>query len=403
MPEFSYTVKDAAGHTLEGIKTGPTSRSVATELREEGFFIIKIGEYKEKKSFKKLSLFEKKPSSRDLMVFCRQFATAIEAGMNVSDILRILAKQSSPPSLGQKSAQIMLSLEKGSTLTGAMMEHSHYFPPIMTSMIESGEAGGVLDVVLVRLADHFEKEHDLREKVKSASTYPVVIFSVATLVLIFLIVKVLPTFGEIFDSMGASLPWITLSLLGFSAFIQKAWHIILLAVFLGLFMLSQFARSEQGEKKIDNLKLKLLIFGPIYKKIIMARFSRTLATLIASGVDVISTLLLLGRVVNNRIIEEAINNAVNSIRQGQTMSAPLRASGLFPAMLTEMMQIGEETGSIDEMMSKLADFYEADVSYTVARISSVIEPVMILGVAVVVGIIAAAIVTPMFEMFQHVM
>ncbi|MBS4020826.1 MAG: type II secretion system F family protein [Dethiobacter sp.] len=400
MPAFKYTVKDDSGQTIEGIRTAGNPRSVASELRNEGFFIIRIEEHKEK--VKKGTLFEKKPSSRDFMVFCRQFATAIEAGMNVSDALRILARQSSP-SLGAKITQVILSLERGRTLTDALVEHDSYFPPIMVSMIEAGELGGVLDVVMIRLADHFEKEHDLREKIKSASTYPVVILSIATLVLIFLIVKVLPTFGGIFDSLDADLPWITLTLLGFSDFLQKTWYVMLLAVLLILFIIRQSLHNEKGAENFDRLKLKLPIFGPIYKKIILARFSRTLSTLLASGVDIISTLLLLGRVVNNRIMQSAINKSAESIRQGQSMSTPLRTSGLFPTMLTEMMQIGEETGSIDEMMSKLADFYESDVSYTVARISSVIEPVMILCVALVVGLIAAAIVTPMFEMFQHVM
>jgi len=409
-PLYKYQARDNKGQSVAGELAAAAPTQVAQELRASGLFVVSIrdaGKLKEQQSSSSerrplLSLGEKKPNSRDFMVFCRQFATAVEAGMTVLASLKVLTSQTHPKSLAAKLQEITVALEKGSTLAEAFAEHGSYFPRILVNMVEAGEVSGSLDVTLKRLADYFEKEHDLREKIKSASTYPIVIMSVATIVVIFLIVQVLPMFAQMFSDMDAELPLITRALMALGTGAQQWWWlIVLIALMLGL-AFRRYARSETGGMSLDRLKMKLPIIGTLYQKMIFARFSRTLATLLASGVGVLTALILVARVTGNKVVEESINKSAAAIRQGQSMAAPLKASGIFPPMLTEMLKIGEETGSVDTMMSKVADFYEADVSYTVARFSSVIEPVLILGLAIVVGTIVIAIVTPMFEIFQHI-
>lgn len=415
-PLYKYQARDAKGQSISGELAAAAPHQAARELRESGLCIVSIreaglsagkpgktrvpGAAAERRAL--FALPDKKPNSRDFMVFCRQFATAVEAGMTVLAALKILAAQTRPKSLAQKVQEIITALEKGSGLAEAFAEHGPFFPRILIHMVEAGELSGSLDTTLKRLADYFEKEHDLREKVKSASTYPTVIMVVALLVVAFLIVRVLPMFAQMFADMGADLPLITRLLMSLGTGAQKWWPFILLGLVPVFLALRRFVRTPRGTYFLDRLKMRLPVFGPLYQKVIFARFSRTLATLLASGVGVLPALVLVGRVSGNKLVEEAIAKSATGIRQGQSMAAPLKSSGIFPPMLTEMLKIGEETGAIDTMMGKVADFYEADVAYTVSRLSSIIEPILILGMAVIVGTIVIAIVTPMFEIFQHI-
>jgi len=429
-PLYKYQARDGKGQSISGELAAVAPHQAAQELRESGLYIVSIREaglsarpagksrapvalavrrlplrLPDRQAGQTGSLFtvrDKKPNSRDLMVFCRQFATAVEAGMTVLAALKILAAQTRPKSLAQKVQEVITALEKGSGLAEAFVEHSPFFPRILVHMVEAGEISGSLDVTLKRLADYFEKEHDLREKVKSASTYPAVIMVVALLVVAFLIIRVLPMFAQMFAGMGAELPLITRLLMSLGTGAQQWWPFIFLGLVLLVLALRRYVRTTRGAYSLDRLKMRLPVFGPLYQKVVFARFSRTLATLLASGVGVLPALLLVGRVSGNKVVEEAIAKSATGIRQGQSMAAPLRASAIFPPMLTEMLKIGEETGAIDTMMGKVADFYEADVAYAVSRLSAVIEPILILGVAIIVGTIVVAIVTPMFEIFQHI-
>lgn len=415
-PLYKYQARDGKGQSISGELAAAAPHQAAQELREGGLYIVSIreagrslspvgkarapGAIAERRTL--FALPDKKPNSRDFMIFCRQFATAVEAGMTVLAALKILSSQTHPKSLAAKVQEIIVALEKGSGLAEAFAEHGLFFPRILIHMVEAGEISGSLDVTLKRLADYFEKEHDLREKVKSASTYPTVIMGVALIVVAFLIVRVLPMFAQMFGDMGAELPLITRALMALGTGAGRWWPLVLLSFVLIGFALRRFARTERGTYLLDRLKMRLPVFGPLYQKVVFARFSRTLATLLVSGVGVLPALLLVGRVSGNKIVEDAIAKSATGIRQGQSMAAPLKTSGIFPPMLTEMLRIGEETGAIDTMMGKVADFYEADVSYSVSRLSAVIEPVLILGMAVIVGTIVVAIVTPMFEIFQHI-
>jgi type IV pilus assembly protein PilC len=416
MPLYKYQARDNKGQSVSGELSAAAPYQAAQELRESGLYIVSIREagLSARPASKSrvdgtgairrppVALPDKKPNSRDFMVFCRQFATAVEAGMTVLAALKILAVQTRPKSLAQKVQEVVTALEKGSTLADAFAEHGPFFPRILIHMVEAGELSGSLDITLKRLADYFEKEYDLREKVKSASTYPAVIMVVALLVVAFLIVRVLPMFAEMFSGMGAELPLITRMLMSLGTGAQRWWPFVLLTLVLTAFALRRYVRTTRGAYFLDRLKMRLPVLGPLYQKVVFARFSRTLATLLASGVGVLPALILVGRVSGNKIVEEAIAKSSTGIRQGQSMAAPLRTSGIFPPMLTEMLKIGEETGAIDTMMGKVADFYEADVAYAVSRLSAVIEPILILGVAVIVGTIVVAIVTPMFEIFQYI-
>jgi len=409
MPVYQYQVRDAQGRMQQGTRSAADRSSIVDALRSEGLFIVNLKEArgrdkaeKEKSSGFSLSIGKKKIKTREMMVFCRQFASMIQAGMTVVDSLRVLQEQAEDPVFGEKLQEIATSLQKGNSLTDAFVEQGSYFPEIFINMLEAGETGGILDEVLNRMADHFERQHDLEEKIKGATTYPIVIFSVAIAVVTFLVVVVLPTFAGIFDQMGAEMPLITRALLAVSGFLTKFWYLVLLGIGLMLFGLWQYVHTEGGRLVLDRLRFRIPIYGSIYQKAMVARFSRTLGALLASGVEILKSIELVGRVTGNIIIENTLRETRDMIRQGQRLAEPLRESSLFPPMMVAMTAIGEESGSLDQMLGKLADFYEAEVEYVVNRLSSILEPILIIFLGGVVALIVISIVMPMFSMYQHV-
>jgi len=346
--------------------------------------------------------FKKKVTSRDFMVFCRQFATMIKAGMNVLRCLQVLSHQVDHPDFQERLQAIAINVEKGKTLTESLREYRDFFPSLLINMVEAGEAGGVLDTVLERLAEHFEKQHDLEQKLRSATLYPIVVSAVALIVLSVLVLFVLPQFSQIFVQMGVDMPWITRAILGLSDFVISFWYLVVALIIIVVVTLRRYIKTEKGRENLDSFRLKAPIYGPIYCKTIYARFARTLSTLLASGVNLLTALELVERVLDNVVVGATLEKTRDEVERGQVLAQPLAASGHFPPLLIAMTEVGEESGDLDGMLSRAADFFENEVSYVVDRLSTIIEPVLIVLIGGIVGLIVASIILPMFEIYQMI-
>ena len=406
MPTFRYVAKNWAGESREGECSAANLGEAIERLRSQELFVINI---KEQSTLLQLSsplaglnikLSEKKPKSRDFMVFCRQFATMLQAGIPVLQILKILAQQSENEALREKLREITVDVERGSDLAGAMKKHGDFFPRIIVSMVETGEAGGILDTIMERLADHFQRQHDLEAKIRSATIYPAVVTVLAVLVLLLMIFFVLPRFAEMLDPMGVEMPLITRVIMALADLFIRFWYLALGLLALLAFLLGRYLKTERGRAVFDRLRLNLPIFGPLYTKMITARFTRTLATLLASGVALLSALELVEKVIDNRVLSGVLAETAQAIRRGQNIFVPLAESAIFPPMMVEMVHVGEESGTLDEMLSRSADFYEAEVTYFLDRLAAIIEPVLLIAVGFIVALLLISIMTPMLKMYE---
>ena len=341
-------------------------------------------------------------STKDLAIFTRQFATMISAGLPLVQCLDILAKQSSKPSFGRVIADVTREVESGSTLSDALGKHKTVFDDLFRNMVAAGEAGGVLDEILMRLATYIEKADALKRKIQSAMVYPAVVLTVALGATAFMLIFIIPTFAKMFSDFGGELPLPTQIVLWMSDGLTRFWWLGLLAIGFGIFMLQRTYSTDSGRRTIDSMMLKLPVLGDVLLKGSVARFTRTLGTLIASGVPILSGLEITARTAGNKVIAEAIMTARTSIREGETVSAPLKASGVFPPMVVQMISVGEQTGALDEMLTKIAVFYEAEVDTAVDTLTSIIEPVMIVIMGGIVGGMVSAMYLPMFKLITVV-
>jgi type IV pilus assembly protein PilC len=341
-------------------------------------------------------------STKDLAIFTRQFATMISAGLPLVQCLDILAKQSSKPSFGRIISDVTREVESGATLSDALGKHKDVFDDLFRNMVAAGEAGGVLDEILMRLATYIEKADALKRKVQSAMVYPAVVLSVALGATCFMLIFIIPTFAKMFTDFGGELPLPTKIVLGLSNFLKSFWWAMALGVAGAGFFLKQFAATENGRRTLDAMMLKMPILGDVLLKGGVARFTRTLGTLIASGVPILAGLEITARTAGNKVLSEAIMTARASIREGETVSAPLKASGVFPPMVVQMISVGEQTGALDEMLTKIAVFYEAEVDTAVDTLTSIIEPVMIVVMGGIVGGMVVSMYLPMFKLIEVV-
>jgi type IV pilus assembly protein PilC len=341
-------------------------------------------------------------STKDLAIFTRQFATMISAGLPLVQCLDILAKQSSKPSFGRVIGEVTREVEAGSTLSDALGKHKNVFDDLFRNMVAAGEAGGVLDEILMRLATYIEKADALKRKVQSALVYPVVVLTVALGATAFMLIFIIPTFAKMFTEFGGELPLPTKIVLLLSHLLQSYWWVALLAGVGAAIALARYYATENGNRTIDQIMLKIPVLGDVLLKGAVARFTRTLGTLIASGVPILSGLEITARTAGNKIIAEAIMGARASIREGETVSAPLKRSGVFPPMVVQMISVGESTGALDEMLTKIAVFYESEVDTAVDTLTSIIEPIMIVVMGGIVGGMVVAMYLPMFKLISVV-
>jgi len=397
MATFSYRARDNSGQIYTGTIEGDSREAVIDRLREMKYFIISV----EKKSSGLLSqevTFLKSIKIRDLAIFYRQFATMVSAGLTLVNCLEILSKQTENKLLAKKIEDIKKRVEQGSTLADAFASHPETFSKLYINMIKAGEVGGVLDEILNRMATLTEKEYELRQKVKSAMTYPGFVIGAAVVMAIFMLAFILPQFVGVFQQFGGELPLLTRMLVTFTEIFNRYWYIFLAVVVLLVFLFISYSRTKQGHKRIDRLKLKVPVFGNLILKTCINRFTRTLGTLIRSGVPIIQSLKISAESVGNDIIAEAVMQAADRIKEGQSISTPLEESKVFPPMVTQMILVGEESGELETMLLNVAQFYDQEVDRAVEQLTSVIEPILMAVVAVGVGVMVIAMYLPIFSM-----
>ncbi len=378
----------------------PNEAAIRIHLRQQNIIPTKVASKGKEIT---ISLpFGKKVRQRSIAVFTRQLATMIDAGLPLVQSLEILSSQQESKVFKNIIREIREDVEGGSTFAGALKKHPATFNELYTNLVVAGEEGGILDNILTRLANYIEKSEALKKKVKSALIYPATIVGVAVIVVMILMIFVIPVFETMFKSAGQSLPLPTLIVLTISKLIKKYVIIFIPALILLFYLGKKYYQTQNGRAVIDRLLLKLPVFGPLFKKIAVARFSRTLGTLVSSGVPILDGLTIVSRTSGNRTIETAILNARASIREGETIAEPLNRSKIFPPMVIQMISVGESTGALDSMLSKIADFYEDEVDIAVSNLTSLLEPFLMIFLGVVIGGVVISMYLPIFNMASAV-
>ena len=402
MAAFAYSAINSQGAELSGEISAADLNSAREQLRVRGLLAQTIKEISEGGGICSTSIGGKKVKAKSLQIFSRQFATMIEAGLNVVGALVILEEQTDDQALGTVIFELRKDVEGGLLLSQAMARHPKVFSRLYVSMVEAGEAAGILDIVLDRVAFQIEKQEAIRRRVKSAMVYPTMVLIFATLVLIGMLMFLVPIFVKIFASLNGQLPTLTAYVVAVSNLLRTKPYLILL-IPGGLYAFFRWKKTESGRKKWDRFKLKLpMRIGDTVLKITMARFSRTLSTLVAAGVDIIKALEITGQTAGNWVIEEALAGVRAKVHEGVPIAQPLLENEIFPPMVAQMVKIGEETGELEKMLSKIADFYEDEVEASVQSLTSIVEPIMMIGVGVMVGIIIISMYMPMFKMLTLV-
>ncbi|MFC1791100.1 type II secretion system F family protein [Gemmatimonadota bacterium] len=399
MPKFQYSARPAAGGEItSGELEVATKDEVLAYLHKQKMIPVSV---REKEGGISLS-FGTGVSTRDIVIFTRQFATMINSGLPLVQSLDILAEQTENTSLRKVIQEVLYDVESGHTLADAMGKHEKVFTELYVNMVAAGEAGGILDTILLRLATFLEKNDALVRKIKGAMIYPAVIFSVAGMAVVILLLFVIPTFQTMFDAAGIPLPMPTQIVINMSVFLQGYWWACGIAVVAGFFGIKQTYSTDGGKLFIDKLMLSLPILGDLQRKAAVARFTRTLGTLVSSGVSILEGLEITAKTAGNRVIHDAVMGSRASIAGGETIAGPLKESGVFPPMVVQMINVGEQTGGLDEMLTKIADFYDEEVDAAVEALLSAMEPIMIVVLGVVVGGMIVAMYLPIFDMINAV-
>ena len=397
MPQFTYTARAVNGDLKSATLEAPNRDEVVTQLRQQRLNVLKIdeGTAVKKKRAGKIKM-------RDIVIFTRQFSTMINAGLPLVQALDILATQSENPALKDVTRQVVFDVESGNTVADALRKQPRAFSELYVNMVAAGEAGGILDTILMRLAVFMEKNDALIRKVKGAMIYPGVIMSVAAIAITILLVFVIPTFASMFASANIPLPLPTRIVIGLSHALKTYWWVLVGGVFLIVTAIRKYYATNDGKLQIDRLLLKAPVLGDVLRKSAVSRFTRTLGTLISSGVSILDGLEITAKTSGNRVIQDAIMESRTSIAGGETIAAPLKKSQVFPPMVISMIAVGEQTGGLDEMLSKIADFYDEEVDAAVSGLLALMEPVMIVFLGVVVGGMVIAMYLPIFDMVNAV-
>jgi len=395
MPTFAYTARTLAGELKTASMDAPNRDEVVAQLKRQRLIVVKVDEEKGKKQRGKIK-------TKDIVVFTRQFSTMINAGLPLVQALDILSKQSESKALKDVTRQLVYDVESGHTVADALRRHPRVFTDLYVNMVAAGEAGGILDTILMRLASFLEKNDALVGKVKSAMVYPAVIMSVAAIAVTILLIFVIPVFKTMFDSVNMALPLPTRVVIGLSAFLRHYWWALGVAIVGSVYMLRNYYRTSNGKLNIDRAMLKMPVLGDLLRKAAVSRFTRTLGTLISSGVSILDGLEITAKTAGNRVIHDAIMEARSSIAGGDTIAAPLQKSAVFPPMVISMIAVGEQTGGLDEMLSKIADFYDTEVDTAVSTLLSLMEPIMIVFLGAIVGGMVVAMYLPIFDMVNAV-
>lgn len=399
---FAYKVRDASGKLVEGQLEADDASLVVGKLRQMGYTPIAV----EAQAASKLKADIKIPGLsgkvklRDVAVFSRQFSTMINSGLSLIRALAILADQTENPELARVAGEVRLDVEKGVSLSQALSKHPKVFSRLYVAMVRSGEIGGVLDAVLVRLADTIEAQVELRRKVRSAMTYPIVALSICLLISAAMLLFIVPQFKNIYTDLGGQLPLPTRVLITLSNLLKSWFPLFIVAGGVGIWLFRRWINTEKGRLAWDAFKLRMPVFGLLTRKTALARFSRTLAALTRSGVGILEALDIVAETSGNEIVSQALRETQSAVKRGDTLARPLEQHEVFPPMVTQMISVGEETGALDEMLDKIADFYDSEVSATVDALTSLIEPLMIVVMGTIVGGMIISLYLPMFNIIK---
>ena len=398
MAKYNYRGLDSSGNVKKGTIEANTEEAAKSKLRSEGINITEFGESKDVE----IALFKKKVKNKDLSVFCKQFAAVLRAGVPIISALDMMSSSMENKTLKEALEQAAAHVQKGGTLAEALKLNTNVFPPMLSNMVAAGESSGKLEICFERMAAQFEKDGHIEGKIKSAMMYPIVILLVVIGVVILMLTMVVPTFAEMFEEMGAQLPKATQLLVNASNFLVARWYVVLLVAVLIVVGIKVFSATEFGQEFNGNAALKLPIFGNLNVKTAAATFSRTFATLLASGISMIDAIEQTANVMKNKVVRDKLKECKVQVSRGVPLSKPIKDMEIFPVMLPQMMHIGEETGNIEDMMEKVADFYEDEVDLATDALTSAMEPLIIVVMASVVGAIVVAIYSPILSMYDAV-
>lgn len=397
MPVYLWEGKNKANQIQKGQLEAVSDEAVRAHLNRLRIVPTKVKQ-KPKDLFENVAFLQPKVKEKDIIIFARQFSTMIDAGLPIIQCMDILQSQQENATLKKMLKDIKDQVESGSTLADALKRYPKHFDSLFTNMISAGEAGGILDVILKRLAAYMEKAARLKRRVKGAMVYPAITISVAVIVVAIILIFVIPVFQEMFADFGSKLPGPTLIVIAMSDFVKSKIHYIIIALIIFFFAFKYYYRTEKGRLTVDAFALKLPVFGLLLRKVAVAKFTRTLGTMLGSGVAILEALDIVAKTAGNRIVERAIYQVRSGISEGRTMADPLQASGVFPPMVCQMIAVGESTGALDAMLEKIADFYDEEVDQAVENLTAMIEPMMIVFLGIIVGGLIVAMYLPIFKM-----
>jgi type IV pilus assembly protein PilC len=397
VPTFKYKVMNNQGGKIDGTFSANSKNEVLAMIEKNNYYPIEIKEITQREQQDLFQSFEK-VKTKDLCIFCRQFHTMINAGANIANALDVLKEQTANKKLKKTLSEAHDDVQKGISLSEAFGKHRDVFPDLLINMINTGEVSGNLDVIMSRMAAHFEKENKINNQLKSAMVYPMVLAGLSVAVVIFLLTFIMPTFTGMFEGSGVPLPAPTKIVMGVSKFIRTRWYILLVVIGGGIYAIKTYAKTPEGRLSLDKLKLRLPIIKDTTEKAIVSRFTRTLSTVIASGVTLVQALEVVQKVVGNKVAEKSLDVIKEKVLKGVSLGEALGEESIFPMMLHSMIKIGEESGSLDDILDKTANFYDEELEAGLKRLTTMLEPLMIIIMGVVIGFIVIAMMLPIFDM-----
>lgn len=402
MATFKYSARDSAGRVVAGAIDAASEVAVVAKLQEMGFYVTSLEEETPRPGLRGLLRAMRGIGLRDLTILFRQFSTMVSSGLSMLRTLSVLEIQTENPKLRTVVTELRTDVQEGKSLSEATLRHPKTFSSLIVSMIRAGEIGGVLDEILQRVATFLEKDLALRQKIRSAVTYPIAIFIFAIGIIFFLVFFILPQFIGFFEDLDVDLPLPTRLLIWFTHASTRYWYVVVGLIVIAVFALRRYIATPSGRMRFDRFKLRVPILGPLVHKVTISRFARTFATLISSGVPIMQALEVVAGAVDNKVVTKAVEEVRTSIREGESIALPLQSSGIFPPMVVQMTAVGEETGQLDGMLTKVADFYDAEVETTLAQLTSILEPVLILFLGFVVGFIVLSFYLPLYTLITGI-
>ncbi len=398
MPKFKWTGRSRDGKSQQGTMDAASEGAVTASLRRQGIQVTKVKSASGLNAEINIGFLKPKITTKDLVVFTRQFATMIDAGLPLVQCLEILSTQQPNKTFKEVLVKVKSDVESGSTFADALRKHPKAFNELYVNLVAAGEVGGILDTILNRLAVYIEKALKLKKKVKSAMTYPATIVGIAIIVITVILMFVIPAFEKMFADFGGALPAPTQMVINLSNFVQNYFLLIIVFIFVAIFAFKKVYATRKGRDKIDNWALKLPVFGMLIRKVAVAKFARTMSTMISSGVPILDGLDIVAKTAGNRTVEKAIIKVRSSISEGKTIAEPLRESGVFPPMVCQMIEVGEQAGALDTMLGKIADFYDDEVDDAVNNLTAMMEPLLMLFLGTSVGGLVVAMYLPIFQL-----